>query len=163
MKCFGEALISRRSLFELYWKMEHLIVPSLRHSQCIYEDVLFAHVGNTVRWLDLGCGHQVLPSWRFAQEKRLVETCAMVVGVDTDGCSLSKHKSIRNLVMGEASALPFEADSFDLVTANMVVEHFDNPTQFFLEVHRVLSRGGLFIFHTRIVVAMYQNWLICFQ
>jgi ubiquinone/menaquinone biosynthesis C-methylase UbiE len=128
--------------------MEHLIVPSLKYSQCIYEDVLDAHVRTDVRWLDLGCGHQILPTWRFEQEKRLTETCAMVVGIDPDWASLTKHKSIRNLVMGEASALPFTADSFDLVTANMVVEHFDYPTQVFLEVHRVLRPGGFFIFHT---------------
>ena len=128
--------------------MEHLIVPSLKYSQCIYEDVLDAHVRSDVRWLDLGCGHQILPTWRFEQEKRLIETCAMVVGIDPDWNSLAKHRSIRNLVMGKASALPFTADSFDLVTANMVVEHFDNPTQVFLEVHRVLRPGGLFIFHT---------------
>jgi ubiquinone/menaquinone biosynthesis C-methylase UbiE len=128
--------------------MEHLIVPSLKYSQCIYEDVLDAHVRSDVRWLDLGCGHQVLPTWRFEQEKRLTETCAMVVGIDPDPGSLAKHKSIRNLVVGEASALPFAADSFDLVTANMVVEHFDNPKQVFVEVHRVLRPGGTFIFHT---------------
>jgi ubiquinone/menaquinone biosynthesis C-methylase UbiE len=44
--------------------------------------------------------------------------------------------------------LPFEASSFDLVTANMVVEHLDRPEDQFREVYRVLRPGGRFIFHT---------------
>ena len=141
-------LISRGSLQRLYWKMERLIVPSLRYSQTHYENVLAANVRNGVRWLDLGCGHQILPTWRFDQEKRLTETCALVVGIDPDGNSLRNHRSIRNLVHGDASALPFAPDSFDLVTANMVVEHLKDPTQVFQEVHRVLSPRGRFVFHT---------------
>ncbi len=39
-------------------------------------------------------------------------------------------------------------ESFDLITANMVVEHLDNPKAQLKEIHRVLKPGGLFIFHT---------------
>jgi SAM-dependent methyltransferase len=38
--------------------------------------------------------------------------------------------------------------SFDVVTANMVVEHLDDPHSSFAEVARVLKRGGLFLVHT---------------
>jgi ubiquinone/menaquinone biosynthesis C-methylase UbiE len=141
-------VFSRAGLLKLYWKMERLIVPELKYSQYLYEDVLTAAIGDNLSWLDLGCGHQVLPPWRFAQEKTLIEKAGTVVGIDADSPSVEKHRSIHLRVVGDISALPFKACTFDLVTANMVVEHLDNPAVQFLEVQRVLKPGGLFIFHT---------------
>jgi ubiquinone/menaquinone biosynthesis C-methylase UbiE len=140
--------ISRERLERLYWKMERVITPSLKYSQTVYEDALKANVNKEVRWLDLGCGHQILPTWRFEQEKRLAAGCSLIVGIDPDERSLRNHRSIPNLVQGDAAALPFAAESFDLVTANMVVEHLENPHPVFHEVHRVLRPGGRFLFHT---------------
>ena len=141
-------MFSRKSLFNLYAKMERLVVPKLKYSQYVYEEVLTAVVGNNLKWLDLGCGHQVLPSWRCEQEKGLVEKAGLVVGIDADLPSVEKHRSIHLKAVGNISALPFKTSTFDLVTANMVVEHLDNPAVQFQEVSRVLKTGGLFIFHT---------------
>ena len=44
--------------------------------------------------------------------------------------------------VGEAEALPFEAGSFDLVFASMVVHHIDDLTKAGIEIHQVLSPGG---------------------
>jgi ubiquinone/menaquinone biosynthesis C-methylase UbiE len=38
--------------------------------------------------------------------------------------------------------------SVDLVTANMVVEHAEDPAALFAEVDRVLRPGGSFLVHT---------------
>lgn len=141
-------MFSRKSMFNLYWKMERVLVPELKYCQYIYEQVLDAAVRNDIKWLDLGCGHQVLPAWRFEQEKRLVEKAAMVVGIDADLPSVEKHRSVRLKLVGNISALPFRENSFDLITANMVVEHLDNPALQFREVNRVLKPGGIFVFHT---------------
>lgn len=138
----------RKNLHEVYWKMERLIAPSLRYSQYEYEEVLDAHVTTGLRWLDLGCGHHLLPPWRFEQEKRLIGKCSLVVGIDADWTSLTKHRTISLAVLGNISTLPFKDDSFDLVTANMVVEHLGEPALQFREVNRILRAGGLFIFHT---------------
>jgi len=43
-----------------------------------------------------------------------------------------------------AEALPFEDQSFDLVTCRIAPHHFDSITAFLSEVHRVLKPGGLF-------------------
>jgi ubiquinone/menaquinone biosynthesis C-methylase UbiE len=43
----------------------------------------------------------------------------------------------------KAEALPFEDESFDLVTCRIAPHHFDSIPQFLAEVRRVLKSGGL--------------------
>ena len=43
----------------------------------------------------------------------------------------------------KAEALPFEDESFDLVTCRIAPHHFDSIPQFLAEVHRVLKPGAL--------------------
>ena len=50
--------------------------------------------------------------------------------------------------MGWGDALPFADSSFDLITANMVMEHVKDPVRILSEVRRVLRPGGRFLFHT---------------
>jgi len=138
----------RRILYQIYWYFQKLITPKLRYSQYLYEDILNSYNGPEIKWLDLGCGHQILPPWRQEQEKRLVNKCKQIVGMDYDLPSLKNHESISLKVNGDISRLPFNDRFFDLVTANMVVEHLDNPATQFSEVCRVLKPGGIFIFHT---------------
>ncbi len=128
--------------------MRKIIAPSLRYSQYLYEDVLSQYVNRDVTWLDLGCGHQILPAWREHEEKRLVTNCRMLVGVDYDLPSLKNHRNIRLKARADISLLPFENESFDLITANMLVEHLSDPESQFREISRVLKPGGVFIFHT---------------
>jgi ubiquinone/menaquinone biosynthesis C-methylase UbiE len=101
-----------------------------------------------MKWLDLGCGHQVLPLWREEEEKRLVASCGTIIGIDYDLPSLKKHRSISLRVRGDINTLPFKDGYFDLVTANMVVEHLTAPAIQFREIHRILKPGGIFLFHT---------------
>lgn len=138
----------RKTLFKIYWAMRDVVAPGLDYSQHQYEAVLREHVGPAVEWLDVGCGHQILPPWRVEAERRLVASCKSVAGVDYDQPSLETHTSIGFRVRGDISRLPFADGSFDMVTANMVVEHLDDPETQFREVARVLRPGGVFIFHT---------------
>jgi ubiquinone/menaquinone biosynthesis C-methylase UbiE len=133
---------------KLYMKLQKIVLPSFIYPQSIYESVLEIHVSPAVVWLDIGCGHQLLPSWRAAEEKRLIGKCQNIVGLDYSLESLKKHKNINNRVRGDVSKLPFKANTFDLVTANMVIEHLDRPEIQVNEIYRVLKPGGLFIFHT---------------
>ena len=138
----------RSTLYRIYWRLRKAIAPTLKYSQYLYEDVLKGYVKPNVIWLDLGCGHQILPSWRAEQEKKLVSTCAIVVGIDYDLPSLQKHPNLALRVKGNITKLPFSDDSFDLITANMVVEHLSDPETQFREISRVLKPQGVFIFHT---------------
>ena len=138
----------RATLYKIYRGMRNVIAPSLRYSQYLYEEALAQHVKPDVRWLDLGCGHQILPAWRENEEKRLVANCHSIVGIDYDLPSLKLHRNISLKARADISILPFRDNSFDLITANMLVEHLSDPQSQFREISRVLRPGGTFIFHT---------------
>src|SRR5579864_6218031 len=114
---------ARDKLQGLYWKTERLITPGLRFSQQYYEDELQKLVSSHTRWLDLGCGHQVLPPWRLEAERELVGRAGQVIGIDPDVYSIGMHRTIQDVRVGTSEHLPFPDCSFDLITANMVVEH----------------------------------------
>lgn len=113
-----------------------VIVPRLRYSQQLYEEVLFDRVRGKDSWLDIGCGRGLLPNWRGEQEKELIRQTHRLVGLDYDLASL------------DVSRLPFRDGCFDLVTANMVFEHLKEPEIQLKEVFRVLKPGGELVFHT---------------
>ena len=81
-------------------------------------------------------------------QRSLVKLPNLVIDLDYDYLSLVKHKTIKNLVCGDINHLPFPNNLFDLVTANMVFEHLNNPQQSLNEISRVLKIGGKLIFHT---------------
>jgi SAM-dependent methyltransferase len=141
-------MISSKALYRFSARMQRALTPGLRYSQSHYEDVLRERVAGATRWLDLGCGHAILPAWRADAEQALVDRCPEVVGLDYDFDALRNSRSLTRLCRGDISTLPFRDESFDLVTANMVVEHLSDPAQQFREVWRVLKPGGFFVFHT---------------
>jgi len=138
----------RTKLDDLAGLLQRKITPGLPYSQTVFEQRLGPYVQRANWWLDLGCGHRLLPEWRGEAEAELVRTAPFVVGLDADYPALRQHRSIHNLCAGDITRLPFRNESFDLVTANMVVEHLADPAGQFAEVARVLKPGGIFLFHT---------------
>lgn len=138
----------RTRLEGIYWGMRRRIVPTLQGSPDIYERVLRDLIRPDLSWLDVGCGHQILSEWRADAEQDLIPSGGIIVGLDYDMPSLQKHRSISLRVRGDIVHLPFIDSSFDLVTANMVVEHLENPEIQFAEISRILKPGGKFLFHT---------------
>jgi len=136
-------------LRKLYWKLAKQIVPELTSSQHHYRDELFAVLPDRAfRWLDMGCGHQVFADWMTADQNRLLERTEMAVGIDLDLPALKAHPGLRNRIYGDLTHIPLRDQTFDVITANMVVEHLDRPEMVFREVRRLLRPGGLFVFHT---------------
>lgn len=139
---------AKENLYKFYGFARKKILPELRYSQEFYEDLLKSLVSENINWLDLGCGHHLLPPWRFKQERELIEKAGFVVGIDYDFPSLVKHKTIKMKAQAAIEFLPFKSGFFDAATANMVVEHLSDPRVQFKEICRVLKPGGIFIFHT---------------
>lgn len=138
----------RDRLFKFYWWLEQKIVPGLRSSQYAYFEALSAYFPADARWLDVGCGHNVFGSWMAGEERTIVSRAGSVVGIDLDLESIRDHKTIRNRVLCTLENLPFPDGAFNVVSANMVVEHIENPVASLRAVHRVLAPSGIFIFHT---------------
>ena len=138
----------RRRLLGVYWAMEKRLVPGLQYSQRTYEEHLGRWVPEGATWLDIGCGRRLLPAWRATAEQQLLKRVGCLVGTDLSIDSLHDNTSVALKICAPAEALPFDSKCFDLVTANMVVEHLADPEASFKEVNRVLRPGGVFVFHT---------------
>lgn len=141
------------------------VAPRLRNSTYAYREALEQVVPTTERWLDLGCGHQLLPAWMADSETAsaaLVRRCKLVVGADQVIDAIRRHKTIASRVSADAAGLPFVDSAFDLVTANMVVEHITDGAALLREVGRVLRPGGRVVLHTpnrRFYQIMATLWL----
>jgi ubiquinone/menaquinone biosynthesis C-methylase UbiE len=121
----------------------------LTHAQTRYVRALREELRRGDRWLDLGCGHQIVPEWAlpYPDQIALARTASLAVGVDADS-SIMRHAVLRLRARGSGYHLPFRDASFDLVTANMVMEHVESPCTLLGEVARVLEPSGRFMFHT---------------
>lgn len=138
----------RDTAFRIYWWLEKRIAPEIRSAYYYYETQLFEVVPTGAVWLDVGCGHRLLHEQRRHEEEELVARAKLLVGLDYDRASSAKHRTLNVRVRGDIGRLPFRENSFDVISANMVVEHLRAPRTQFAEIKRVLKPGGLFVFHT---------------
>jgi SAM-dependent methyltransferase len=91
---------------------------------------------STLNILDVGCGTganlEMLAQFGDAEG----------VDVSAEALSFCQARGLRNVKQGQAEALPYDANSFDLVTGLDVVEHLDDDFAGLQEMRRVLRRGG---------------------
>jgi 2-polyprenyl-6-hydroxyphenyl methylase / 3-demethylubiquinone-9 3-methyltransferase len=119
-----------------------------------------------LRVLDVGCGGGLLAE-EFARLG-----CA-VTGVDPSRESLAAaraHADTHGLAItyqrGSGEALPFAADSFDVVYCCDVLEHVRDVRQVIAETARVLKPGGVYLYDTinrtlrsrLVVIELLQEW-----
>ena len=141
----------RSLFFRFYNWAQPLLVPGLRNAQFAYRDTLSSLLSPSVRWLDIGCGRRLFPEWMPGSNElqtSMLNQVRCAFGLDPDLPSLRDNRFLRSRVQGDSNKLPFASNSFDLVTANMVVEHVADPGALLSEAHRALAPGGLFLFHT---------------
>ena len=138
----------RSILYKFYFRAEKVITPALRSSQYAYCEALERQITPSTRWLDMGCGHQVFADWMTREQEAVVKRSALAAGIDLDWHGLTKHPAISKRVFGDLSRLPFAPGSWDVISANMVMEHLTDPMAVLREVHRTLAPGGTFVFHT---------------
>jgi ubiquinone/menaquinone biosynthesis C-methylase UbiE len=118
------------------------------HSQFEYAATLLEHIRPNIDWLDIGCGRQVVPDWVLSTERaRDLLGDANLTGLDVDD-AIAEHPLLKKRLRCRAENIPVPDDSFDLVTANMVVEHIPEPGGLLREIWRVLRPGGSFLVHT---------------
>jgi SAM-dependent methyltransferase len=142
------AAIYERLCTRAYALVRAKLAPDTRNSQYIYREALSKALQAKGLWLDLGCGHDFLPSWMSPGERALDLEGWITVGIDKDPSSIARHRELRWRVLGDVEQLPFRDRTFNLITANMVLEHVLNPVALFREIGRVLQNQGVLIIHT---------------
>jgi SAM-dependent methyltransferase len=113
-----------------------------------YARALGEIVPEAARWLDLGAGKVLHGGWLGPTPETLAGRSAMLVGCDVVVDHLRLNRLLHAAAGALAERLPFRDATFDLVTANMVVEHLPDPLAVLTEVRRVLKPGGGFLFVT---------------
>ncbi len=92
--------------------------------------------------LDAGCG-------RTTRLRDYRDRIVRLVGVDSDEEAGRENPFLDEFVAADLDeSLPFAADSFDLVYANFVVEHLEDPERGFAEWRRVLRPSGRLVLLT---------------
>lgn len=105
-----------------------------------------ALLGPDMQVLDFGAGR----GWAIVDDpnptrRRLANLrgdCARVVGVDLDPVVRENPGLDEAIVIEPGGALPFPADTFDVVVSDHVFEHVDDPVAVAAELDRVLRPGG---------------------
>lgn len=123
-------------------------MPNLVWNQETYGRVVTGVVTSETRWLDAGCGHQILPDGLGYVEGPLTAKARLIVGVDLEPGALRGHGTLRFAICSRLESLPLSPESFDLVSSNMVVEHLPDPSVTFRELALVLRPGGILVIHT---------------
>jgi SAM-dependent methyltransferase len=79
---------------------------------------------------------------------RFRERVGLAVGVDVDFPSLRENLILPLRAQAQLEALPFPAQTFDLVLCTWVIEHLPEPCPAFREIARVLKPGGCLLLLT---------------
>lgn len=106
--------------------------------QAVLRELLDQHLPPAVsrRILDVGCGS--------GATMKMLLRYGVTYGLDPfpSAIRLSRSRGLERLLLGDAARLPFESESFDLVTALDVFEHIADDQAAIGEAKRVLAPGG---------------------
>lgn len=70
-----------------------------------------------------------------------------LIGVDTDAAVMQNRSTTQNLVM-KSGRVPLQDEVADVIIADYVLEHVNDPTAFASEVERLMKPGGFFCART---------------
>lgn len=131
-----------------YDSLVQRLLPGVEYHQNRYARELDEVLVPGSRWLDLGAGERLHRGWIGPRPADLRKRATWVMGCDLEARHMRRNASLVAACVANGEGLPFADRSFDLVTANMVVEHLPEPLLVFKEVARVLRKGGMFVFLT---------------
>lgn len=107
----------------------------------LFRETLLAFIHPEATVLDLGAGAGIVEAMNFRG------LAARVCGVDLDP-RVTENPYLDEGLVADAGKIPYPDETFDLVFADNVMEHIDEPAQVFAEIARVLRPGGKLLFKT---------------
>ena len=104
--------------------------------ECLVEQICSDIDGANPRILDVGCG--------TGANLKMLARYGQAEGVDISqqAVAFCRERGLDSVKLGAVEQLPYENESFDLVTALDVIEHLDNDVAGLREIRRVLRPGG---------------------
>ena len=101
--------------------------------------------------LDLGAGRG---AWFYEDQcdfrknlRNLKNKASHVIGADIDEAVLSNPTNHENIIIKDGK-IPLEDNTIDIIIADWVLEHVENPKEFYDEIDRILKEGGIFCART---------------
>lgn len=110
-----------------------------------------ALLGPEMNVLDVGAGRgtQLMQNSSYRSTLcRIQGKVREIVGVDIDTAVLENPFLDKAIVIEPECELPFAPSTFDLILADWVLEHVQEPKHFSAEIYRVLRPGGWFCART---------------
>lgn len=141
----------KNGLYNSGRKIQEIIVPDLRNSQYDYFYTLKNSIPQDSKWLDIGCSEMLFYDWINDIdniESELKNKTTFIAGIDASDQNIKKNKTVDFKMVADINHLPFKDNSFDFISANMVIEHINDPKIATDEIYRILSPGSKYIFHT---------------
>ena len=104
--------------------------------QCLVEQILSGSDVESPRILDVGCG--------TGANLKMLARYGQAEGVDISqqAVEFCRERGLDCVKLGALEQLPYDDESFDLVTALDVIEHLDDDVAGLHEIRRVLRPGG---------------------
>ena len=107
----------------------------------LFREKLLSLIESDMQVLDIGAGAGIVEAMNF---RGLV---GRVCGVDLDP-RVATNPFLDEGVVADAGQIPYPDGSFDLVFADNVMEHIEDPGRVFGEIARVLKPSGKLLFKT---------------
>ena len=95
--------------------------------------------------LDIGCGAAGKTLYYASLGAKKVYGIDVVPRYEKEAYSLAKEKGLEDrfcFILGDASNMDFEDNTFDVIIINDAIEHVSEPLKVLNECHRVLKKGG---------------------
>jgi ubiquinone/menaquinone biosynthesis C-methylase UbiE len=104
-----------------------------------YKQEVAKYVTSESTILDIGAG-------RSGYMVDLFQTAKHVIGQDPDEQAISEHPFLHQKIIGDFDSLSIIPDhSVDMVISSWTLEHLKKPHNLFIQVSRILKKGGVFI------------------
>jgi SAM-dependent methyltransferase len=126
-----------RFMYDMLYRIEETHWWYVGRRRLLLDQIVACYSGQRhLRVLDIGCGTGIF--------MRSLQSYGTVFGLDlaADALRFCQQRQLVQLVQGDGASLPFYANTFDLVTANDLLEHLDDDRASLQEFRRVLKPGG---------------------